>query len=112
MTDTFSLPDGSSWTVPADTSDAARAAAWVTWRRLARLALERGEGVRVHHHDTGEIELETVYAPRFEAHRIVVSPDGEVTWCSEQSAPDLAEPTDADLIDPLNHATPFPRPAW
>lgn len=86
----YGLPDGRNLSM----GTAQAAAVWAWWRSIARTALQRGEGVAVAvEGDT--VEISTVYAPRWEGVRVVVGPDGQAEWCSEQSAPSItpsAEP--------------------
>lgn len=77
-----SLPSGEAW----DATAKAHRTVWDLWRRLTAYALRHGMGVSVAVDVDGNVQLETVYAPLWEGHRFVISPGGEVSDCSEQSA--------------------------
>lgn len=94
-------PTGESWTAATK----GHRALWAIWRALLPVAASRGEGVRIRPfpHDVddappGTLLVETIYAPLWEQVRVAVDPDGTVTWCSEQSAPDV--PYEGHLSDP------------
>ena len=82
-----SLPTSIGWTA----SPAAHAAAWRIWRRMVMTEVRRGVGVSVAVDGDGNAVLQSVGAPQWEGHWFVISPDGEASDCSEQSAEPLVE---------------------
>ena len=86
-----SLPNGDSWTATLE----AHRFVWWLWRTVTAIALRRDEGVRVVC-DAERVEVDTVYAPRWEQHHFVISREEprRYWYASEQSAPDLPEVPD------------------
>lgn len=95
------LPDGRSALLPRVQSRAV----WQHFRGMMAALLPLGQSVRIEVCDD-VIELTSVYAPHWEAHRIVIAPDGSAGCASEQSAPDYEPdprlaPWEADGYDYL-----------
>lgn len=78
------LPDGSSWLA---TEDAERKA-WEVWRKVARVVLERGEGVSVKRL-ASDVIIESVCANEAERISVSIAPTGECFDRSKFAAPEL-----------------------
>lgn len=81
------LPTSIGWTA----TPAAHAAVWRIWRRMVMTEVQRGVGVSVEVDDDNHVALKSVGAPQWEGHWFDISPNGEVSDCSEQSAEPLIE---------------------
>lgn len=90
------LPQGGLW----EGSVAGWRKVWSLWRGLAALALERGEGLQMSIEDRN-VMFNTIYMPIHEQHRIEVTPEGRMIWCSEQEAPAFKAGSEALPFEPL-----------